>query len=58
MHQTNDPKHEQNASGVCPVAGLVTVAVEEEMTQASRTFQRQGWLHSCQLPKGRHQQQD
>jgi formate dehydrogenase assembly factor FdhD len=40
--------------GVCPVAGLVTVTVTEEMTQASPTFQQQGCLHSCQLPKGRH----
>jgi hypothetical protein len=39
MHQTNHLKHKQNTSGVCPVAGLVTVAVDEEMTQASPTFQ-------------------
>jgi hypothetical protein len=39
MHQKNNLKHKQNASGVSPVTGLVTVAVDEEMTQASATFQ-------------------
>jgi formate dehydrogenase assembly factor FdhD len=53
MHQTNHPRHVQNnASGICQVAGLVTVTLTEEMTQASPTFQQRGCLHSCQLPKG------